>query len=178
MARPTTKEDLILSAKSGFEKLEKVLNSLTEEEINGTFDWNGQKIGKEAHWNRDKSVKDVLIHLYEWHVLLIDWIDSNMAGNTTSFLPSPYNWRTYGQMNEEFTKKHDNTTYLEAKNDMERTHKEIMKRIQSFNNDELFSKGYFSWTGGTTLGSYCVSTTSSHYDWAIKKINKYKKSLK
>ena len=53
-----------------------------------------------------------------------------------------------------------------------------MERINSFNNDELFSKGYFPWTGGTTLGSYCVSTTSSHYDWAIKKINKYKKSLK
>ncbi|MGO3678157.1 MAG: ClbS/DfsB family four-helix bundle protein, partial [Microbacteriaceae bacterium] len=29
---------------------------------------------------------------------------------------------------------------------------------------------FFPWTGTTSLGSYCVSATSSHYDWAIKKI--------
>ena len=27
----------------------------------------------------------------------------------------------------------------------------------------------FDWTGNTTLGSYFISSTASHYDWAIKK---------
>ena len=45
-------------------------------------------------------------------------------------------------------------------------------KIERFSNDELFSKKYFDWTGTTTLGSYCVSATSSHYDWAIKDIKK------
>jgi hypothetical protein len=35
--------------------------------------------------------------------------------------------------------------------------------IEIFSSDELFAK-MFLWTGGSTLGAYCVSTTSSHYD--------------
>ena len=30
--------------------------------------------------------------------------------------------------------------------------------------------------GGTVLGSYFVSTTSSHYDWAIKKLKAHRKN--
>ena len=58
---------------------------------------------------------------------------------------------------------------------LKKTHKEVMKLIDTFSNDELFSKKHFEWTGTTTLGSYCVSATSSHYDWAI---NDIKRALK
>ena len=40
--------------------------------------------------------------------------------------------------------------------------------MEGFSNDELFTKGVYKWTGGTSLGSYFVSSTSSHYDWALK----------
>jgi len=39
--------------------------------------------------------------------------------------------------------------------------------IEVFSNDELFTKGIYKWIGGTSLGSYFVSSTSSHYDWAL-----------
>ena len=55
---------------------------------------------------------------------------------------------------------------------LKKTHKEVMAIIETFSNEDLFSKGAFDWTGTTTLGSYCVSATSSHYDWAIKDIKK------
>ena len=44
--------------------------------------------------------------------------------------------------------------------------------IGEMSDEELFSKGVFDWTGTTTLGSYCVSATSSHYNWAFKDIKK------
>ncbi|MFC1239685.1 ClbS/DfsB family four-helix bundle protein [Treponema vincentii] len=43
---------------------------------------------------------------------------------------------------------------------------------ETFSNEELFTKKVFDWTGTTSLGSYCVSATSSHYDWATKDIKK------
>ncbi|EUJ59890.1 hypothetical protein MCOL2_05518 [Listeria fleischmannii FSL S10-1203] len=49
--------------------------------------------------------------------------------------------------------------------------------MEPFSNNELFQKGAVSWSGGTTLGSYFISTTSSHYDWAIKKLKKHQKSV-
>ncbi|MVY67466.1 ClbS/DfsB family four-helix bundle protein, partial [Escherichia coli] len=36
---------------------------------------------------------------------------------------------------------------------------------------------HFGWTGTTSLGSYFVSATSSHYEWAAKKTRAYARTL-
>ena len=46
------------------------------------------------------------------------------------------------------------------------------------NNYRRVDNKYYAWTGTTSLGSYCVSATASHYDWALKKIKKHQKTLK
>jgi len=53
-----------------------------------------------------------------------------------------------------------------------------MTLIDGFSNDELFEKKHFPWTGTTNIGTYCVSVTASHYDWAMKKIKQYTKTMK
>lgn len=126
-------------------------------------------VGKEAHWGRDKNLRDVLVHLYEWHQLLLNWVKANCSGERKSFLPKPYNWKTYSAMNVEFQRKHQNTLLPEAKKLLQTSHQEAIIQIERFSNDELFAKGIFEWTGTSTLGAYCVSATASHYDWAIKK---------
>jgi hypothetical protein len=40
----------------------------------------------------------------------------------------------------------------------------------------LFSRSVYPWVGGSTLGSYFVSVTASHYDWAMKKLKAHKKN--
>ncbi|WP_428770885.1 ClbS/DfsB family four-helix bundle protein [Treponema sp. HNW] len=162
MSRPATKNDLIEAANAQFEKLRNLLAGMSEAERKADIEPN----------ERDKNVRDVLIHLYEWHCLLLNWIQSNTQGKAAAFLPAPYNWKTYPAMNVEFWKKHQSTPYADAEKMLKKTHKEVIKRIETFSNEELFSKGIFTWTGTTTLGSYCVSATSSHYDWAIKGIKK------
>ena len=44
-------------------------------------------------------------------------------------------------------------------------------------NDELFQKNVYDWVGGSTIGSYFISVTSSHYDWAMKKIKAHRKMI-
>ncbi len=177
MARPTTKQDLILASNEGFDKLCDFINTMTDKEKTQDFNFDEDSLGKEAHWKRDKNIRDVLIHLYEWHQLLIKWVNANQGGEEAKFLPEPYNWKTYGDMNIEFWRVHQNTSYDSAINMLEKSHKQVMELIESFTNEELFSKGIYGWTGGSTLGSYCVSATKSHYEWAMKKLKKYKKSL-
>lgn len=178
MARPTTKKDLTETANNNFEKFWQIIESLREKEFTTEFNFSDNPKLKEAHWTRDKNVRDILIHLYEWHKLLLNWINKNTLGEKTDFLPKPYNWKTYGDMNIVFWNKHQKTSYDESVKMVKQSHKEVMKRIDSFTNEELFTNKYFSWTGTTSLGSYCVSATSSHYDWAIKKIRKHIKKVK
>jgi hypothetical protein len=35
-----------------------------------------------------------------------------------------------------------------------------------YSDDDLFTKKRYAWTGTTSVGSYAVSATSSHYVWA------------
>lgn len=175
MGRPTTKKDLINSATENYEKMNMLILSLTGNELLIPFDFSNDVKKTEAHWKRDKNLRDVLIHLYEWHRLLLNWVKSNTEGKDISFIPAPYNWKTYGGMNIEFWKKHQNTTLDEAKDILEKSHNEVMKLIEKFSNEKLFSKGVYKWVGGSTLGAYFVSVTVSHYDWAIKKLKAHRK---
>ncbi|WP_345854672.1 ClbS/DfsB family four-helix bundle protein [Shewanella algae] len=175
MARPKTKEELILQANDSFIKLFRYIDSMSESVLNTEFDFSSDKGKKELHWARDRNLRDVLIHLYEWHQLLLKWVNSNMAGQKASFLPEPYNWKTYGQMNFEFWERHQETELLAAKHLLQESHEAALELVKSFTNEELFTKLYFNWTGTTTLGSYCVSAMPSHYDWAFRKLRAHAK---
>ena len=173
MARPKTKQDLLLSAEAGVQKMWELIDSLGSAAENSTFDFEG----KEAHWQRDKNVRDMLIHLYEWQQLLLGWVNTNQQGTPKPFLKEPYTWKTYGEMNIQFWQMHQTTSYANAKKMLEGSHKKIMELIEKFTDEELFTKDVFAWTIGSTLGQYCVSATVAHYDWAITKIKKYQKTL-
>ena len=176
MARPQTKEDLLIAAKENYEKLNTLIAKMSDEQLTTPFDFSKDEKKKEAHWKRDKNLRDVLIHLYEWHQLILNWVESNQKGEEKPFIPQPYNWRTYGDMNVEFWKKHQNTSLEDATKALQKSHKEVLKLAENFTNEELFSKKVYKWVGGSTLGSYFVSTASSHYDWAIKKLKAHQKN--
>ena len=176
MARPQTKEHLMIAAKENFEKLNTLISKMSDKELTTPFDFSKDEKKKEAHWKRDKNLRDVLIHLYEWHQLILNWVESNQKGEEKPFIPQPYNWRTYGDMNVEFWKKHQNTSLEDATKALQKSHKEVLKLAENFTNEELFSKKVYKWVGGSTLGSYFVSATSSHYDWAMKKLKAHQKN--
>ena len=77
MGRPTTKDELLKAAAENYAKLNELISSLTEEQLAASFDFSEDVKKKEAHWKRDKNLRDVLIHLYEWHMLLLNWVKAN-----------------------------------------------------------------------------------------------------
>ncbi|MCL2002283.1 ClbS/DfsB family four-helix bundle protein, partial [Candidatus Saccharibacteria bacterium] len=69
MARPKTKSELLDASVAAFDKLIAMVNATPSD---ATFDLSGA--GREAHWSRDKNTRDILVHIYEWHQLLLNWI--------------------------------------------------------------------------------------------------------
>ena len=170
MSRPATKTDLLKAAEEQFAKMWRLIDSMSDAEQKLIFCFGSGYEQKEAHWKRDKNLRDVLVHLYEWHQLLLAWVATNLDGEARPFLPEPYNWKTYAQMNVGFWEKHQSTEYSTAEALLRASHKQIIENIHRFTNEELFEAMHFSWTGTTSLGAYFVSATSSHYDWAMKKL--------
>lgn len=178
MSRPVAKAELMAAAAENYQKLNILVSKLTEKELSTAFDFSGDEKKKEAHWKRDKNLRDVFIHLYEWHQLLLNWVHSNQSGEEKPFIPQPYNWKTYGNMNVEFWEKHQGTSLEEAKSMVEKSHNDVLRLADTFSNEELFSRGVYKWAGGSPLGSYFVSVTASHYDWAVKKLKAHIKNCR
>ena len=178
MGRATTKDDLISSANTNFEKLNAMIESMENKELLITFDFSSDEKKKESHWRRDKNLRDIYIHLYEWHQLVLNWVNSNVNGIAVPFLPEPYNWKTYLDMNIELWNKHQGTLIEKAKEIFLQSHKDVLALAETFTSDELFAKDVFNWVGGSTLGAYFVSSTASHYEWGMKKLKAHKKAVK
>ena len=176
MARATTKTDLIATSQKNYAQLRELIASFTPTEQEGSFAFSGASL-TQAHWERDQNIRDVIAHLYEWQVLLLAWVKANQAGASQPFLKAGYNWRNYAGMNEEFWTAHQKDTLEEMLACLDQTHGAVMALAESFSNEELFAKNVFPWVGGTTLGSYFTSNMASHYEWALKKIKKYQRSL-
>ncbi|MCL2032854.1 MAG: ClbS/DfsB family four-helix bundle protein [Methanomassiliicoccaceae archaeon] len=177
MPRPTTKAELIGAATEQFDKLWKIIDSMPDDVQNKAFDFGDAADKKEAHWTRDKNLRDVLIHLYEWHRMVQRWYEEGtMKGGMPAVPGEGYTWVTLPDLNMEIWKRYQDVPLESAKEMLRKSHGEIMKTIESHTDEELFSKGIYKWTKTTTLGAYFISSTSSHYDWAVKKIKLHAKT--
>ena len=177
MSRATNKHDLLQAARENYAKLNRLITGLSEVALHTPFDFSRDVKKKEAHWRRDKNLRDILVHLYEWHQLLLQWVTANQHGVAKPFLPEPYNWKTYGEMNVALWEKHQHTSLADATALLQASHQAVLTLAETFTDEALFSQGIYPWTGGSTLGAYFVSTTASHYDWAIKKLKAHQKNI-
>ncbi|MDE5962958.1 MAG: ClbS/DfsB family four-helix bundle protein [Alistipes sp.] len=177
MARPSNKPQLVAAATENYDKLMAFIASMSDRELNTPFDFTADTKKKEAHWRRDKNLRDVLIHLVRWQELLLAWVRNNTAGSAAPFLPASYTWKTYGEMNIRFWEECQHVSPDDALAQFHDCHKQLLELIAAFTNEELFTKSHYYWTGTTLLGSYFISTTSAHYDWALKKLKAHRKNL-
>lgn len=169
MPRPTTKPDLMYAANDQFDKLWKLTDSMTEEEQNAIF----------LFEDRDRNLRDVLIHLYEWHKMVESWHRiGTLEGGRPDVPGKGYTWKTLPDLNWEIWKKYQKLRLPDSKEMLKASHLMILDLIECHSDEELFTKDVYPWTKTSTLGAYFVSCTSSHYDWAMKKLKKHIKTFR
>lgn len=179
MGKPKNKEELLEASRKEFQQLWTLISQMSEQEQEADFTFPLTEKDSAAHFKRDRNLRDVLIHLYEWQNLLLNWLKNNQTSDqVVPFLPDPYHWKNYGEMNEKFWEKQQKTSLAEAKALLLNSHEKVTSFMNHFSEEELFTKKYFNWTGTTNLSAYFISSTSSHYLWAIKKIKRQLKSRK
>jgi len=168
MPRAKCKESLIKNSQDNFKSLFSLINELPSKDIFSKFTFS----------HREKNLRDVLMHLHYWHNMMLSWYKKGMAGETFLMPTSEYTWRQTPQLNQSLFLKYQDVSYEEASDLLHASHKHIMMLIHKHGDEELFTKKLYSWTGSTSLASYLISSSSSHYSWAIKLIKKHKKSVK
>jgi len=169
MPRPKNKDELLELSNSNFNKMLELINTFDKEEIIN---------GKIPFEDRDKNIRDILAHLHHWHLMMLEWYTVGMSGEKPDIPAKGYTFKTVPQLNKVIWEKYQTTSYDDVVKMIKKSFLQVQAVINEKSNDELFEKKRYKWTGTTSLGSYLISATSSHYDWAMKKLRKYKKALK
>lgn len=165
MVRPTTKDELLRASDDGLQAV-----------------WeSAAKFPDGTRWEdpdgRDRCVRDVVAHLREWQRMMLTWYDDGMAGRRP-VMPAPgYTWKTLPVLNAAIWARYQDTTELEVREGLAQTHARLRWIIASHTDAELFDKQHYPWTGSTSLGSYLVSATSSHYAWAVTALRRRSAAL-
>jgi len=165
MARPKSKTELLNLSKENFKKLNDVIEGLSTEEQNKEF----------AEGTMNRNIRDILTHLHHWHLMMLDWYKVGMSGEKPEMPAKGYTWKTTPDLNKWIWENYQETDLAKAKHLLKESFHSVQKIIEKHTNEELFEKKRYNWTGTTSLGSYLVSATSSHYDWALKLIKNAKK---
>jgi hypothetical protein len=162
LPRPKTKEELIEVSTVNFHRLIEYIEQFSQTDQEKEF--------REGTMNR--RIRDVLCHLHHWHLLMLDWYREGMNGNKPSMPAEGYTWKTTPALNLWIFESYQETSLEESKYLVKKGFSNLQKLIVSHSNEELFTKKLYSWTGTTSLGSYLISATSSHYEWAYHLIKK------
>lgn len=162
MPRPKTKQELLDFSQINYQKLIELVESFGETKRKKQF--------PKKYLNR--NITDVLAHLHHWHLMLLDWYTVGMKGEKPEIPSKGYTWKTLPDLNRIIQKKYENTPYLEVRKLLDASYNSVRQLIEKHADKDLFEKKKYKWTGSTSLGSYLISTTSSHYDWAYKLIKK------
>lgn len=165
MARPTDKRSLHTAAIHEFARLMDAVAAVPglDREYPGACD----------HW----SVKDLLSHLDAWHGMFLIWEEAGARGEKAE-MPAPgFGWSDTPALNAEIYDRTKDDGWGEVESRLRESHAAMLRVIDRYDDDDLFAKKRFAWTGTTSVGSYAVSATSSHYAWASKLIRQYAKQL-
>jgi len=158
MTRPINKEELVAFAELNFNELLDFINKLPETLKNKTYKNNELN-------NRDKTIADVLCHLHEWHLMRENWYNEGMSGKKPTL---SYSLKTLPIINYKIWERYKGTELKKAITMIKKSHKNIMTLIEKHNDDDLFSKKKYEFTGSTSLGAYFYYNTADHYNWALK----------
>jgi hypothetical protein len=166
MPRPTSKDEPVYAASANYDKLVVLVESIPGGQRETTFNFD----------DRDQNIRDVLAHLTAWHKMMRRWYDDGMVGRKPAMPSEGYTWQSIPTLNAVIWQDAQQTTLEQALAQLQASHADIMSLIERHTDEELFTKKRYPWTGTTSLGSYLISSTSSHYDWALKKLRKAKKT--
>ncbi|MDR0334569.1 MAG: ClbS/DfsB family four-helix bundle protein [Methanomassiliicoccaceae archaeon] len=179
MSRAATKTELIDAAEAQFDKLLRMIGSMSADERDMGFCFGEDAKRKEAHWARDRNLRDVLVHLHEWHLMVGRWHhEGTVKGGMPAVPGEGYTWRTLPDLNRKIWEKYQDVPLNDSETMLRESHAMIMKIVAAHTDAELFSRGLYKWTGNNALGAYFVSCTASHYEWAMTKIKLHIKTCK
>lgn len=162
MPRPTTKKELLAISAKRFTELNALIDEMPPRQRGQEF----------QPGTMNRNIRDVLGHLHHWHLLFLNWYAVGMKGAIPHMPAEGFTWAQNVDLNKHIHGLYADVPLRTMRARFSKSHAQVHALIGKHSDRELFTKKRFTWTGSTSLGSYLISATSSHYEWAIRLIRK------
>lgn len=158
MIKYSTREGMLETISTTRRKLDARLALLTDEEI--------CRPGLMDEW----SVKDILMHLVDWELRVIDWYKAGLAGQIPAIPGEGYTWATLPALNRKCFELHRDMPLDEVKRAYAESHRQTLDLLATLTDQDLFTLNRFAWTHNWVLADWFGSSTHKHYEWALRNI--------
>lgn len=122
------------------------------------------------------SAKDILAHLYAWEQMVLGWYRAGVRGEKVRTPAPDLKWSETPILNQRIYVTYRDTPLSEIQASLAASYNEMLATIKAIPEEELVTPRFYEWTKNSTLLSYFVSSTSSHYHWAYDHIRKWIKA--
>ena len=160
---PPKKSDLLDVIHAEREQLEKLIESLTDEQMTAA--------SVTASW----SVKDILAHIAAWERLACDRIQAALSGEPLKF-PLIKGDTDVDLFNAEVYAQNQDQTLGQVLNEYNDSHQDFLDLIETLQDDFLASPLPFDWAGNLTAQVMISANTHWHYIEHAESISKWLES--
>lgn len=129
MANPTTKQELLAAMADGYAQLNEQIAKMSEAEHTAPFSFAADPKKCGVRWQNDRCLRDLLIHLYEWQLLMSTFVKNILEGHPKDYLPDEYR-KNYHEMDRMIVEKHQNTSLEEAQSLLQQGHEDMCSHLQ------------------------------------------------
>jgi hypothetical protein len=129
-------------------------------------------------WGDGWSAADLVAHLAEWQDMFLHWYEAGRAGTAVA-LPAPgFKWNETPRLNRMIWEKHRRRSPQAVRNEFEQGYARIRRLVTLATPQDLFAPGRFQWTGRNALSTYLGANSASHYRFARKVIERWRRQAK
>lgn len=129
MANPTTKQELLAAMADGYAQLNEQIAKMSEAEHTAPFSFAADPKKCGVRWQNDRCLRDLLIHLYEWQLLMSTFVKNILEGHPKDYLPDEYR-KNYHEMDRMIVEKHQNTSLEKAQGLLQQGHEDMCSHLQ------------------------------------------------
>ena len=143
-----TKQELIARIEQEWAKLQASLDGLTEEQMHapvGVGEW---------------SIKDILAHIAAWQSRLITAMFKAERGFTPD---TTEGGAIVDRLNEQWYREMKDRPFEQVWDDLDSSYHQLLKRIESWSDRDLFDPKRFAWMRGDPFATYIAGDSYEHY---------------
>lgn len=108
MANPKTKPELLEAMANGYAKLKELIVKMSQEKAEQPFKFTFDPKKCGVRWKYDRCLRDLLMHIYEYQVLMRIFVQNIRVGQQKDYLPDEFR-KNYHEMDKMIVEKYQGT---------------------------------------------------------------------